>query len=136
MLSIVILGLHTKQHTGDVFTKFNHKVAWMRSLVTRAKRLCSPNKLKQEMKNIHKFASYNGFPKWIVDSTMKKANQQKMLNDEEEEYISLCLALPYIGNASEQIIKRFKKKLRRFLIEKVRINVFFKSTKLCFFTSN
>ena len=61
------------------------------------------------MMNIRKFASYNGFPKWVVDSTMKKANQQKMLNDEEEEHISLCLALPYIGNAFEQIIKRSKK---------------------------
>ena len=118
------------------FTKFNHKVAWMRSLVTRAKRFCSPNRLKEEMKNIRKFASYNGFPKWIVDSTMKKANKQKQLSDEEEEHISLCLTLPYIGNASEQIVKRSKKKLTRYLIEKVRISVFFKSTKLCFFTSN
>ena len=54
------------------------------------------------MKNIHKFASYNGFPKRIVDSTMKKANKQKQLS-------AFVLTLPCIRNASEQIVKRSKK---------------------------
>ena len=136
-VSIYRKETHTAQFVNfSSYTKFNHKVAWMRSLATRAKRLCTPNKLKEEMQKIRKFASYNGFPKWIVNSTIKKANQQRQRDDQEEEYTSLVMTLPYIGNESEQIVKRSKKKLARFLKPKVRINVFFKSTKLCFFTSN
>lgn len=138
-VSIYRKDTHTAQFVNyNSYTKFNHKVAWMRSLVTRAKRLCSPSKLKEEIKKIHKFAGYNGFPKWIVNTTMKRVNQQKQQNDndQEEDCIKLSLSLPYIGNESEQVVKRCKKKLARLLKEKVRINVFFKSTKLCFFTSN
>ena len=63
-VSIYRKDTHTAQFVNyNSYTKFNHKVAWMRSLVTRAKQLCSPNKLKEEMKNIRKFASYNGFPR-------------------------------------------------------------------------
>ena len=60
-VSIYRKDTHTAQFVNyNSYTKFNHKVAWMRSLVTRAKRLCSPSKLKEEIKKIHK---YNGFPK-------------------------------------------------------------------------
>ena len=137
-VSIYRKDTHTAQFVNyNSYTKFNHKDAWIRSLVIRAKRLCSPNKIKEEMKKIREFASYNAFPKWIVNTTMKKASQRKKLDDQdEEEFTSLSLSLPYIGNESEQIVKRSKKKLARLLIDKVRINVYFKSTKLCFFTSN
>ena len=63
-------------HTGQFvnfksFTNWNYKIAWIRSLITRAKVLCSPNKLKQELAKIKLFASYNGHPKRIVNSVFK-----------------------------------------------------------------
>ena len=48
----------------------------------------------------------------------------------------MVLSLPYLGKESEQIIRRTKKRLSRTFKEKVRINVFFQSTKISFFTSN
>ena len=131
--------MHTAQFVNyESYTKYNHKVAWIRSLITHAKRLCSANKLTEEVKTIKKFASYNGFPKWIVDKTIKMANHQSASNEDnqEQEPTTLFLSLPYIGSQSEQIVKRTKKKLARFLKEKVKINAFFKTTKLSFFTSN
>ena len=134
---------HKETHTAQFvnynsYTKFNHKVAWIRSLITRAKRLCSANKLNEEIRNIRKFASYNGFPKWVVNKTIKTANQRnhREVEDTEEQPKSLILSLPYIGKQSEQIVQRSKKKLSRFLKEKVIIKTFFKSTKLNFFSSN
>ena len=43
---------HTAQFVNFSYTKFNNKVALMRSLAIRAKRLCTPNKPKEEMQKI------------------------------------------------------------------------------------
>ena len=135
-LSIYRKDTHTAQFVNyNSFTKFNHKIAWIRSLVTRAKRLCSPDRLNNELKNIKRFASYNGFPRWVVNSTLKRCNQPRTERDDEEGQ-SLHLSLPYLGKESEQIVQRTKKKLYRTFKEKVRIHVFFQSARISFFTSN
>ena len=100
-LSIYRKDTHTAQFVNfSSYTKFNHKVAWIKSLVSRAKRLCSPGKLKNEIESIKRFASYNGFPRWIVSSTIKKCNQQRIQEDEDDSQ-SLVLSLPYLGKESE-----------------------------------
>ena len=136
-ISIYRKERHTAQFVNyDSYTKFNHKIAWIKSLVTRAKRLCSPERLRNEINNIKRFASYNSFPTWIVKSTIKKCNHTRADENQDDETPSIYLSLPYIGKESEQIIKRTKKRLARTFKEKVKINVFFRSTKIAFFTSN
>ena len=136
-LSIYRKDTHTAQFVHyNSYTKFNHKIAWIKSLVTRAKRLCTPEKLKNEIANIKRFASYNGFPSWVVKSTIQRCNQRRTDDNEDDDIPSIFLSLPYVGKESEQIIKRTKKKLARTFKEKVKINVLFKSTKISFFTSN
>ena len=54
-------------HTGQFdnfksFTNWNYKIAWIRSLITRAKVLRLQNKLKQELAKIKLFALYN---EWV-----------------------------------------------------------------------
>ena len=100
-LSIFRKETHTAQFVHHKsFTKWNHKVAWIRSLTNRAKRLCSPSKLSKELAIIRKFASYNGFPKWITRKVMKEGLQPKRhTNDEQEaeELDTLYMFLPYNG---------------------------------------
>ena len=73
-ISIYRKDTHTAQFVHyESYTKWNHKTGWIRSLVTRAKKLCSPNKLKDELKCIKKFAAFNGFPKWIAKKIIKQA---------------------------------------------------------------
>ena len=135
-LSIYRKDTHTAQFVHfNSYTKFNHKIAWIKSLVTRARKLCSPERLGEEIKNIKRFASYNGFSSWIVKSTIQKCNRSKT-EDENDITPSIYISFPYIGKESEQIVRRSKKKLFRILKEKVKINVLFKSTKVSFFTSN
>ena len=136
-ISIYRKDTHTAQFVNyNSYTKLNHKTAWIKSLISRAKRLCSPARLKNEMENIKRFASYNGFPRWVVNSTIQTCNQTRADESQEEEIPSISLSLPYIGKRSEQIVRRTKKKLAKTFKEQVKINVFFKSTKLFFFTSN
>ena len=66
-ISIYRKHRHTAQYTHfESLTRWTHKTAWIRSLVHRAKKLCAPSKLKDEMAKIRTFAAYNGFPKWVV----------------------------------------------------------------------
>ena len=72
-ISIFRKETHTAQYTNyNSFAKWNHQIAWIRSLVTRAKRLVNPSKLHQEIAKIRKFAAYNGFPKWITKNIIRR----------------------------------------------------------------
>ena len=50
------------------FVPWTHRNAWISRLVTRALKICSSNKLSQELKLIKKFPSWNDFPKYTVNS--------------------------------------------------------------------
>ena len=73
-ISIYRKETHTAEFINfNSFTKWNHKVAWIKSLATRAKKLCSPNKLTTVIRNIKIYASFNGFPQWITNKIIKNA---------------------------------------------------------------
>ena len=140
-LSIYRKDTHTAQFTHyDSYTKWNHKIAWIRSLVNRAKKLCSPDKVAAEVQTIKKFASYNGFPKWIVKSVIQQTfnKPRRSETDQNEDETTLYMSLPYTGKEAETIVRRSKKRLSKlFKREKnVKFSIFFQSTKLSFFTSN
>ena len=54
------------------FVPWTYRILWIRSLVTRASRICAPNKLSSEISIIKKFASWNDFPKSVVNSIINK----------------------------------------------------------------
>ena len=138
-LSIYRKDTHTAQFVHhDSYTRWNHKIAWIRSLTNRAKKLCSPSKLSDELVNIKKFAAYNGFPKWIVKSIMKQSLHDKARIEPESDEETLYLFLPYSGKEAESIVKRSKKRLTRLFKKekKVRFSISLQSTKVSFYTSN
>ena len=61
-LTIYRKNIHTGQYVNyDSFTPWNFRISWIHSLVTRAKRIFSVNLLPEEVNEIKKFASWNGF---------------------------------------------------------------------------
>ena len=73
--------------------------------------MCSPGK-KEEINNIKRFASYNGFPKWIVNKKIKRCQEHKKeKNESDNDITTLFMFLPYTGKESEYIVKRCKRKL-------------------------
>ena len=118
-ISIYRKDTHTAQFVNySSYTKLNHKTAWIKSLISRAKRLCSPARLKNEMENIKRFASYNCFSRGVVNSASQTCNQARADESQEEEIPSISLSLPYIGKGSEKIVRRTKKKLAKLLKRK------------------
>ena len=139
-ISIYRKDTHTAQFVHyESFTKWNHKVAWIRSLIFRAKKLCSPNKLKAEINNIKKFASFNGFPRWITNKIVRQSDaNHHQRNDEEDVISTIYMFLPFIGKEAEGVVMRCKKRLFRLFKkdQKIEFRVHFQTTKLSFFTSN
>ena len=54
------------------FVPWTYRTSWIKTLVTRASRICAPNKLSSEINIIKRFASWNDFPKSVVNSIINK----------------------------------------------------------------
>ena len=66
-----------KTHTGQFiysFTPWSYKIAWVRSLVNRAYKICSNDSLLSDeiLNNIMKCMSWNGFPKRSATELIQK----------------------------------------------------------------
>ena len=124
------------------FVPWNYRISWIRSLVYRTKRLCDREHLKQGIREVKKFASWNGFPRNVhnrlinrfVNSPAKKQPDKEDGTDE----ITLWFNVPYIGATGENLIKSFRKKIVRLLNtkKKIKIKTFFKTTQLRDFASS
>ena len=85
------------------FVPWTHRTAWIRSLVTRALRTCS-SKLPQELKLIKKFASWNDFPRYRVNSIFLKTLQahedksEPNLTTKQKETVVIYFRVPYHGD--------------------------------------
>ena len=63
----------TGQYTHfDSFVPWKHRIAWIRSLLSRIHKICSPTKLSQGLQFLKKIASWNGYPKHVVSLLIKR----------------------------------------------------------------
>ena len=60
-------GLYTNFYS---FVPVVYKINLVRSLVSRAFRICTADNLDQEMKKVHCFGEFNGYPPSFVKSTV------------------------------------------------------------------
>ena len=122
-------------------------ISWVRALTDRVHRICTPNKIKTELKLIRKFLSWNGFPKRIanlllIDRFTTNAQNRApdhITNDtsHNNQHSTIWLTIPFVGDLTTQLVKKLKRKLRRCLIDpNVDIRIKQKTTKLYFFISN
>ena len=140
------LKIYRKETFTGHYTNFNsfvpwrYRVSWIRSLVSRAKRICDKKYLPDELKKIRTFAAWNNFPGKVRNSLERRFCTDKPSNDEpetEESGIDIWLKLPYIGPKGEILVKAFVKKVRRMLKKgkKVDFKIRFQTTPLSAFTS-
>ena len=123
------------------FVPWRFRVSWMRSLVSRAKRICDKKYLADELKTIKMFSAWNNFPVKVRNALIRQFSaDREPTHDEaetEEDEIDIWLKLPYIGHHGEVLVKAFVKKVRRMLKtgKKVNFKIRFQTTPLSSFTS-
>ena len=129
-------------HTGQYqpshsFVPWKWKTAWMRSLITRAKKLCSKNKLHPELEIIKKFASWNKYPKSVVNAMIKRVLSipKDKPNTDDDKRKKVYFNVHYAGDVGDQLVKQCWRKLSRCTKERVNFVTKYSVTKLSFFTN-
>ena len=104
----------------------NRKISWIHSLVTRAKRICSINLLPEEINEIKKFASWNGFPKSISTSIIKRALSKSIYDNhtgDNNDAIEFYLNLPCFEKAGEVLVKKCIRTAKKNIKTRYRISI-------------
>ena len=111
------LGIYRKdtftgQYTNfESFVPWRHKISWVRALIDRVHRICTPNKIKTELKLIRKFLSWNGFPKRIANLLIDRftMNAQNRAPDHitngtshNNQHSTIWLTIPFVGDLTTQ----------------------------------
>ena len=133
---------HKDTHTGQYthftsFTPWRFKIAWVQSLYHRARKICSNDNLfTEQLLNIRKFMSWNGFPKHISKSLLNKLNKtpDRTSSIADTDIPTIWLTLPYAGLKGETLVKSCVRKIHRYL-KQAKIVVRYNNKKLSFFCS-
>ena len=110
---------HTGQYIHfDSFMLWSHKTAWIRALTNRAYKICSDAQLlSQEIYNIRKFMSWNGFSEklslqLIKNFAPKRYTQNNVSFEEQNDNLpKIWISLPFIGKHGTILIRKFKRKV-------------------------
>ena len=100
------------------FVPWTYRISWIRSLVTRASRICAPNKLSSEINTIKKLASWNDFPKSVVNSIINKtlntppSNESSNSIEEKSNEITIYFRFPYYGDKGFSLFKSCIRKIK------------------------
>ena len=134
-------------HTGQYrhyssFTPWSRKVAWIRALVHRATKICSTQQLLQlEILNIKRFASWNGFPRWICDklintySTSQSSKTTPGGKEPKPTIPVIWIRLPFIGQKGNFLLRNCTRKISRLLKQPVKFMNHWETTECNCFTS-
>ena len=84
----------------------------IKTLVTCASRICAPNKFSSEINIIKRFASWNDFPKSVINSIINKTlntpsnNESLNINyTENSNEITIHFRFPYYGDKKNFILQ-------------------------------
>ena len=89
------------------------KINLIRTLCDRAKKICSPNYLDNEIRNIKDILLDNGFPESLIVNTIKRVLQSTPKEPEiGPELHTIAIKLPFLGKRSYALEKALKKNIQ------------------------
>ena len=101
------------------FVPWTYRTLWIRDLVRLASRLCLTEKLPFEINIIKRFASWNDFPKSVVNSTINRSlNTPSIAADsnnanETNNGVTIYFRVPYYSDKGCSLIKSCIRKIKR-----------------------
>ena len=139
--TIYFKNTHTAQYTNfSSYIPWSLRTAWVKSLFHRALTICSTKELlNEQIGNIKRFMSWNGFPRYVRNSLINRLNRnsknnrkQTQINNEES---AIWLRIPYAGHKGEFLVKGLLRKVRRFLKKDVRMVIRYRNKNLGLYCS-
>ena len=100
-------GLYTRW---DSYCPTSRKIALIRSLTPRAKKICSPQYLDDEAENLQAIFRKNGYPEPIVSRVIKQTlDHQAEAPNETKKPEKVFIRLPWLGPASSAFENRIRR---------------------------
>lgn len=92
-------GLYTRW---DSFAPTQQKISLLKSLVSRAKKICSESTLSEELAKLKVIFADNGYPTHIIDRIIKQLTSSKVMLQQvsDDEMKPVFIKLPWIGSSS------------------------------------
>ena len=87
------------------FAPTQQKVSLLRSLTSRAVKICSDSMLSQELDKLRNIFLDNGYPSLVIERAVKSTAQRKVMQEPDGREIKAFLRLPWIGNKSNGLKK-------------------------------
>ena len=142
------LGIYHKHtQTGQYvhitsYTLWRWKTSWIRSLVIRAKNICSANYFDNEIQLIKRYAAWNGYPRNVVNGivkhTLRSNDNNNTFNDNDIDVaVRIYINIKYSGETADTLIKKcIKERYNCFKKDKrVKFVLQYETTKLSYFTN-
>ena len=130
---------HKSTYTGlplnvKSFTSFSYKINLIKCLIDRSFKICNNwNSFHNELENIKSNLIKNAYPPFLIVKVIKKyldykfSRNQNQLKDKSDIHY---FKLPYIGNLSHHIKRKFSKLCTEFCKENFNIKLVFNSFKI------
>ena len=139
-LSIYRKSTHTGQYVHfDSFEPWHIKIAWIRSLVSRAYKICSDGvTLADGLLTFKRFLAWNGYPKTIASKLLQSFIPKfGPVNQKIDEKLPIIfMSLPYIGKYGEKLARKCSNKIKRLTDKPIKIQIHWQTTKVSFFTNS
>ena len=123
----------------DSFVPWYYKISWIRSIIFRAKNICTNSILfSKQLRQINDYMSWNGFPRHARKSIVNKILEDQSKNKSRTESPTrkvLWFNIPYLGQDGEFLVKKLRRKLKRYLSVDFDLRVSYSFTKLSMFCS-
>ena len=90
-----------------------YRKAWILNLVYCTSKICSPSTLKQKLKKVRKFTSWNNFRFFTVNKIIEYVQRdQEFKKYDDKSSITIWFCNPYTGLSEEQFVSSLKQKLK------------------------
>ena len=119
------------------YTLWRWKTSWIRSLVIRAKKICSANYFNNEIQLIKRYAARNGYPQnivnYIIKHTLRNNDNNNVFNDNEiDDAVRIYIKIKYSGETADKLTKQCMKKLYKCFKKGKRVKLFYNMKQLNF----
>ena len=121
------------------YSPWCYKTSWISSLVHRVVNICDKNKQKAELARIKDLIVRNGFPirigDAIINNKFKGLNVNNINNRTNNDFETIWIKIPYLGDKGEQLLKSLKTKLKHHLTKELKFRIIQSTQKLSFYTN-
>ena len=93
-------GLYTMW---DSFSPMHQKIALIRSLVSRAQKICSDSMLQDELDTLGGLFMENGYPVDVIERFLRVESKQRAQTVIDLGDPTACVRLPWIGQKSRRL---------------------------------